>query len=966
VTAASALDADLSAVPTSTYRLQLHQGFRFADAEALVPYLAALGVGACYSSPHLMARPGSTHGYDICDHSRLNPEVGDEEEYAAFVAALRRHQLGHIVDFVPNHMGIDASANPWWRDVLENGPSSPFAAYFDIDWHPVKEELEQKLLLPILGDQYGRVLERGELQVHFSDGAFVLRYFEHDLPLNPRKTTQILEHGLDALRRDLGDEDAHLLELLSVITALRNLPAYTATSPGSIAERQREKEVTRDRLARLATAAPAIRAHVESAVGAVNGTPGDAASFDALHQVLDSQAYRLAYWRTASHEINYRRFFDINQLAGLRMEDECVFEDTHRLLLRLVADGLVDGIRLDHIDGLIDPEAYLAVLRQRAEAARGAGAGPFYLLVEKILSGEETLPESWPVAGTSGYDFLNDLNGLFIDRRQQRVLLRVYRRFTGRRESFADIGYAAKKLIMDLPMSSELNVLAHALNRLSERDRRTRDFTLNSLRDALQEVAACFPIYRTYVSSRGFTDAERAALDAAIDGARRRNATAEPSIFDFVRAVLLPEPEQSASAEDHAQRLHFAMRFQQYTGPLQAKGLEDTAFYRYNVLASLNEVGGDPARFGRTPAEFHAANAARRRNWPFAMLATSTHDTKRGEDGRARLDVLSEIPEEWGRHLSLWARLNASHRAVVGGEPAPARDDEYLFYQTLLAAWPQDTDEADAALVERVREYMVKAAREAKLRTSWISENRAYEAALVRFVDRVLAAPAGARFRAAFAPFRRRVARLGMLNSLSQLVLKIASPGVPDFYQGTELWDLSLVDPDNRRPVDFARRRSTLAVLEPLLTAGAPPAERSRGWRDLLERWPDGGIKLALTAAALRWRRRRADLFLRGDYLPLEAHGRRAENVVAFARLHGESAIVAIAPRLVTSLSADGAPPLGRDAWEDTAIALPGGVPSGPYRCVLSGQTVASALELGEILHSLPVALLETASDRLP
>jgi len=958
-------------VPVSTYRLQFHRGFTFAQARDLVPYLAALGITDCYSSPHLKANPGSTHGYDICDHNQLNPDVGTESEYAAFTSALAAHGMGQVVDFVPNHMGIDAGTNAWWRDVLENGPCSAFAAFFDVDWDPIKSELEEKVLLPVLGDQYGLVLERGELRVVYEDGSFVLRYFDRNLPINPRQFPRILEHDLELLQGDLGEEDPQVLELLSIATSLRNLPAYTETDAARVTERHREKEVARERLQRLIGSSPRVRRHVEEALAAFNGRVGERESFDRLHDLLEAQPYRLSYWRTASHEINYRRFFDINDLAGLRMEDPAVFEATHGLILRLVAEGRITGLRLDHIDGLFDPGRYLLELQEaihrQSEGGAGQPDGPgqrFYVVTEKILSRDESLPDHWPIAGTSGYDFLNELNGLFVDRRNQRALARVYRRFTGRRDAFADLVYECKKLIMDTPMASELNVLAEALNRLSECDRRTRDFTLNSLREALREVVACFPIYRTYVSAGGCTDDDRAAIDAAVRQARRRNPTLESSIFDFLSGLLLPAPGDGAGAGEDAQRLMFAMKLQQYTGPVQAKGVEDTAFYRYNLLASLNEVGGDPAHFGTAPAEFHAASRRRRESWPHAMLASATHDTKRGEDARARLNVLSEMPEEWGRYLSVWARINASNRSSVDGEPAPDRNDEYLFYQSLLGIWPHGADSGED-LLPRLREYMLKAAREAKVHTSWITQNEPYERALVRFVERTMTGPTARRFLSAFLPLQRRIAALGMINSLSQLVLKGVCPGVPDFYQGTELWDLSLVDPDNRRPVDYAHRRLLLHDLEPHLAEGAGEAERAPVVRALLESWPDGRIKLFLTAALLRLRRRLPDLFLEGAYDAAETHGERAENAIGVVRRHRGRLLIAVVPRLPSTLApAEEALPIGVPCWGDTSLTVPGPVPDRPLTNLFTGESVSQegdgrgGLRLADVLRTSPVAVL--------
>jgi len=961
-------------IPVSTYRVQFQPAFTFADAARVSGYLRRLGVGDLYGSPCLGARPGSPHGYDIADHSRLNADLGGEEAFAELSRALTEHGMGLMLDFVPNHMGVDdAAANRWWWDVLENGICSPFSRYFDIDWDPVKDELQGRVLLPFLGDQYGRVLERGELALTYADGALVLRYFERTLPINPRRMPLVLRHGLEALQKAADDDDLDLRELLSVMTALDNLPSKAESDPARIAERQREKEVARERLARLAERSARIRDHIESCVRAFNGTPGDPHSFDGLHRLLEGQAYRLAYWRTAFHEINYRRFFDVNGLASLRMEDAEVFAATHGLLLRLVAERMISGLRLDHIDGLYDPAAYLDQLQAAArdlgrpagaDAERAPGPGhPLYLVGEKILSPGERLPPQWALHGTTGYEFLNLLNGLFVDPARGRALHRIYTRFTRRPADFDEVTYQSKRTVMESTLASEINLLAHALNRVSECDRRWRDFTLNSLHDMLVEVVACFPVYRTYVRPAGHTEEDVRLLETAVTRARRRNPTMDDSIFEFFLDTMLDRDPADLDPVERRKRLEFAMKFQQYTGPVQAKGLEDTAFYRHFPLLSQNEVGGSPERIGHTAAEFHAANLERHRQWPYAMLCTATHDTKRGEDARARLDVLSEIPEEWNRVVTRWSRLAAANRTRVGDEWAPDRGDEYLFFQALLGAWPPGEPDL-VALAGRLRAYMAKAIREAKLHTSWINQNGAYEQAVSDYVEGALVGRRSAAFLEAFAPFARRVGALGAVNSLGQLALKIAAPGVPDFYQGTELWNLTLVDPDNRQPVDFERRTAMLAELEPLLEGRVPAGERGGRVRELLERWEDGRIKLLLTAAGLRLRRARPALFLDGDYRALAAEGALAAHVVAFARAHRGEVAVVVVPRLCVQLGG-GAPPLGLAAWGDTRLPLPPDLASAPLVDAVTGQIAQprdGALELGRVLADCPVALLATAA----
>ena len=967
--------------PVSTYRLQFHSGFTFEDARRVVPYLDRLGVTHCYSSPYLMAKPGSTHGYDICDHRQLNPEVGSREEYDRFVSDLHAHGLGQILDFVPNHMGIDPRTNPWWRDVLENGRSSPFARFFDIDWEPIKPELKGRVLLPFLADQYGLVLERGDLKLGFEDAALHLDYFEHHLPINPRQAVLVYEHELDGLRARLGEEHPDVREYLSIMTALRNLPSIHETDPSRIAERRREKEVARDRLGRLVAQSAEIREHIARAVAFFSGVPGQPETFDPLHHLLERQAYRLSDWRSASHEINYRRFFDINALAALRMEEAEVFHATHELIAELLANGALDGLRIDHPDGLYDPAEYF----QRLQELVPGRTEPLYVLAEKILSENETLPE-WPIAGTTGYAFANEATRLLADPSGDRPLRQFYARFTGRSAPFADVVYESKKLITRTSLASELNVLAHALNRISESNRRSRDFTLESLRGVLQEVVACFPVYRTYVNRDGWTATDRDRIEAAVLEARRRNPAIAGSQFDFFREVVLPRrdaPEANGQdrrdgyapggPEEFDQRVAFSMKLQQFTAPVQAKGVEDTAFYRYNLLVSLNEVGGEPSHLSSRPADMHAFNEARADRWPLEMLTTATHDTKLGEDVRARITVLSEIPNDWRRHVARWARINGGHRTAIRGGMAPDRNDEYRFYQVLVGAWPAALDssppaQAPEAFVSRLRAYMMKAIKEAKVHTSWINDNEAYDRGVDQFVQRVLAGPASRKFLASFVPFQARVARLAVANSLAQLVLKLASPGMPDFYQGTELWDLNLVDPDNRRPVDFDHRARLLDTLDPHLASAASPSHDGAPSSlevlpGLLDTWPDGRIKLWVTAAGLRLRRAHPEVFQRGRYLRVGASGARADQVFGFARSHDGAAVVALVPRFVSRLGEDWR--AWAASWGDTRVALPDEVSNFEWLNVLTGEPVAPtevegrrSLEVGTALKSCPVALL--------
>ncbi|MDX2269166.1 MAG: malto-oligosyltrehalose synthase [Bryobacter sp.] len=918
--------------PLSTYRLQLTPAFGFAEAESLVPYFAELGISHLYLSPIWRARPGSQHGYDICDAREINPELGGEDGFRRLSHACQAHGMGIVLDFVSNHMCADPGRNPTWRDTLRNGPSSLHADAFDIDWAPVKRELRNKVLLPILGRQYGEVLEAGELKVVYEGGEFCLRYWEHDLPLNPRQARLILRHRWEELQQLSALPAEDLQEYQSILFQLDHVPPYWEVAEDAREDRLRELSVAGQRLARLLKQSPHLAAHLERNLVDMNGRVGEPESFDLLHELLEQQAYRLSYWRTALHEINYRRFFDINELAGLRMENPRVFAEAHAKLFELLRSGLAQGVRLDHIDGLYDPTAYLTQLR--AELA--AEAPHAYIVVEKILSAREPLAAVWPIDGTTGYDFLNELNHLYVHAANFAVLRRVYQRFLGRAAHFEHIVYEGKQQIISTSLASELNVLAHELNRISEQDRHSRDFTLDSLQEALREVAACFPVYRTYIGSDGeISEADRAAVDEAIRHAIERNPALEASIFEFIRECLCPLPRITDRPSAYERRLRFALKFQQYTGPVQAKGIEDTAFYRYCPLVSLNEVGGEPVASARAVEAFHAANLRRLAHHPLSMLATSTHDTKRSEDARARLNVLSEMPGEWRTRLREWSRLTAPAKTGSGRRALPDRNDEYLFYQNLLAIWPEGETAASGELVERMKAYLSKAIKEAKVHTSWINPSNEYDRAVERFVERALRGKAAPRFLASFVPFAERVAAAGRQNSLSQLTLKLAAPGVPDIYQGTEFFDYSLVDPDNRRPVDFSMRKDW--------------CEGSRQTR-VAEGEP-GAQKALMLRTGLRMRQASPELFRVGDYVPLVAEGAGADHVVAFARLLAGEGLVAVGLRWFLTWQANEA--------GSTRLPLPPGLANRTARNLYTGEEIAcgEALELS-VLRGLAGGLL--------
>ena len=956
-------------VPRATYRLQLNRDFPFSEAAGLAGYLAALGISDLYLSPVLAARAGSVHGYDVVDHGAVSPELGGEEGLAALAAQAQAQGLSMIADIVPNHMCVAGGGNRWWWDVLENGPSSVHARHFDIDWNPPKEELKDRVLLPVLGEQFGRVLEAGHLRLHFEDGAFHASAYSNPLPLGPRSWRLILEPALKRLGRSEDEKRQDVLELESILMGLRYLPPRTETAEARVHERQREKEVLRRRLAALSASSEQVRRAIEETVEEINGRRDDPRSFDRLEEILRDQAYRLCYWRVATDEINYRRFFDINDLAAIRVEDQQVFESVHEWPLEMVRRGWVKGFRIDHPDGLFEPERYYNDLQRACREAAGSDRR-FYVVAEKILTGDEQLRPQWAIEGTTGYGFMNTLNGVFVDARRRRAFLRLYSRFSGWTQSFRDMAYEAKKLILQVSMSSELNVLARRLDRISEQHRFDRDFTLENQREALREFIACFPIYRTYIDAdceRPDEEDER-HIRLAVKEAKRRNPAMNEPVLDFIQSVFLLDHPDGLTPEQREERRQFVMRVQQFSGAVMAKGLEDTVFYRYFPLASLNEVGGHPEHFGTPVQEFHAKNIVRAEHWPNAMAATSTHDSKRSEDVRARTNVLSEMPGEWYQAIVSWAKLNAPLKPDVAGEAAPSANDEYLLYQTMAGFWPTGvpSPQEHAGLVLRVNQYMVKAMREAKVHSSWMSPNEEYENAVRRFIEGALRPSPDNAFLRSFGTFIQSLHRPGMLNSLAQVLMKAASPGVPDFYQGTELWDFSLVDPDNRRPVDYGVRRR---MLERML-AREREAGRETLLRELAENMEDGAVKMHATRVVLAERAARPDLFARGSYAPVRPVGAKAEHVIAFARRRKGQTAVAATGRLFAGLGAAERMPAGAEVWGETVLPLRKQDGAGAWREAISGRTIRAvdrggtpALKLDEVFRILPVALLIKEAD---
>ncbi len=1005
-------------IPRATYRLQLNSAFNFNDVWALIPYWHDLGISDLYVSPILQACAGSKHGYDICEYNKINSELGGQKDLADLCEELSKHEMGLILDVVPNHMGISDARNAWWMDVLENGPSSPYASYFDIDWTPVKSELKDKILLPILEDQYGKVLESGKLRLTFESGSFYILYYGSRLPVAPRTYSYILAYRLAALSEFLGSDNPYLQELQSILTALNYLPARTEQDPEKIAERNREKEIIKRRIAALYESSPEIREAIQSTVTEFNGVVGDPHSFDNLDALLAMQAYRPAFWKVAAEEINYRRFFDINELAAIRMESPEVFKAAHALVFDLLSSATVTGLRIDHADGLWNPEAYLRQIQfchlQRALKSRLpanaaalesetafsewfnaqfetgedlAANWPVYVVVEKILSEGEPLPQQWATYGTTGYDFLNVANGIFVDGARCDAFTKIYTEFIGKQISYDALVNSTKKMTMLVSLASEIYALSHQLDRISERNRWYRDFTLDTLTFAIREVIASLRIYRTYITGPGrVSKRDRDYIEAAVADAKKRNPRTAESLFDFVCDTLLLRNLDNFPEPEHAILINWVMKFQQITGPVMAKGSEDTAFYVFNRLASLNEVGGDPGRFGTSIAAFHRHNEDHSLRWPYSMLASTTHDTKRSEDVRARINVLSEIPEEWSEKLGRWREMNASKKALVDGEPAPDPNDECLFYQTLLGAWPSGaskqqsgvSEEERQQFCERIAAYMHKAIKEAKVHTSWVNPNRDYDEAVRSFVLKVFSEERRDAFLDNFLSFQKRVAHYGSFNALAQLLLKLTCPGIPDIYQGSELWDLRLVDPDNRAPVNYLVRASCLHDLKERIRE----LEKARGKEsklkdlvlELLQTSDDGRIKVYVIYRVLNFRSSHPELFTIGNYMALDAKGIKERNVCSFSRKLGSRSVIVAVPRLLVGLTGGiEREPLGKEIWKDTWLVLPNDLPDCRYRNLFTEEILPvqkreglTGLPLSAIFGCFPVALLDQLAGAHP
>jgi (1->4)-alpha-D-glucan 1-alpha-D-glucosylmutase len=922
-------------IPIATYRIQFTPQFGFDNARAIAAYLADLGISDLYASPIFKARSGSTHGYDIVDATQLNPELGTNESFDALVDEVQSLGMGWLQDIVPNHMAY-TSENLYLMDVLEHGPDSSYTDYFDLSWNAPFGDRQERILAPLLGDFYGASLENGHIQLQYEENGLTVNYYSLKLPLRLESYTKFITHNLGKLTRTLGRNHPDFIKLLGILYILKNVPS-------EVAGKQRQDQIAfiKGLVWELYTTNDAIHEFIDENLQTFNGEVGNSESFNLLDDLLNDQFYRLAFWKVGAEEMNYRRFFTVNELISVKVEELRVFNNTHSLIQKLVEEGKFTGLRIDHIDGLYNPIQYLERLQEKM--------GDVYITVEKILELTEDLPENWKIEGTSGYDFLNYINGVFCQVANESSFDKIYQNFISSRVNYASVVKDKKHLILEKNLAGDIDNLALLLKNVSSKYRYGNDFTLNGLKRAIAEVLTLFPIYRTYITPDGIGDSDRATIQEVIRQAKEQTPLLQNELT-FIEKLMLLEFDNSLTQTEREQWIYFVLRMQQYSGPLMAKGVEDTTLYVYNRLLSLNEVGGNPSHFGIDVNKFHTFNKQHQATWPHTMNTTATHDTKRGEDVRARLNVLSEIPDEWEEQVNTWSAINRGHRSDRHGFAIPDRNDEYFLYQTLVGAFPFAEHE-QASFVERVKDYIIKAIREAKVHTAWLRPDSEYEEACTSFIEKILDPSISGEFLEVFHPFQGRIADYGIFNSLSQTLLKITAPGVPDFYQGTELWELSLVDPDNRRPVDFEQRRTYLSTIRE-----QAKTDILRLIQELLNQKTDGRIKLFLTAQLLQARTNYVSLFQDGDYLPLEIQGTYANHIIAFARREGNQTAIAIAPRFLTSLIQPRDNPLGESVWQDTHLQLP----PGTWTNVLTQQPLqtTNTLSIGSALLHFPVALL--------
>ena len=925
-------------IPVSTYRIQFNPAFDFRSAGKIIAYLSDLGISDLYASPIFKVRKGSMHGYDVVDPNQLNPELGEERDFERLIKEIREHDMSWLQDIVPNHMAFD-SQNRILMDVLENMENSEYFHFFDIDWDHFYDSLKGRLLAPFLGKFYAESLEGGEIQLRYDEEGLTVNYYSLRLPLTLRSYVRVFKHRIETLEKQIGGNHTDYVKFLGGLHLLQTLASFEEIHPEYDQIRH-----AKSMLWELYSRNQDIKGFMDANIRLFNGNKNEADSFKDLDDLLSEQPFRLSFWKVAAEEINYRRFFSINDLISLRVEDLTVFEYTHGLIFELIKEEKCNGLRIDHIDGLWDPTTYLERIRENA--------GRIYVIVEKILDFNEKLPSFWPVQGTTGYDFMNYVNGIFCRKENAKAFAKIYYMFTGLHTDFEELVSQKKRLIIGKHMAGNIDNLAHLMKKIAGKDRYGKDITLYGLKRALVEVMSYFPVYRSYINDHMFGDSDKSHISQAIQKASQKN----PDLFyemNFIEKFFSPDFSEHFTEEENQQLLNFIMQFQQFTGPLMAKGFEDTVLYIYNKLISLNEVGGDPQRFGVTDKEFHLFSEHRAAHLPHSLNATSTHDSKRGEDIRARINVLSEIPQEWQSHLKHWNRINRRKRKRGNGAYMPDENDEYLIYQTLIGVFPfLETEQG--SLTDRMKGYIIKAVREAKRHTAWIKPDTEYEDACTGFVEKILSPSEENLFLKEFLPFQNRIAFYGIFNSLSQVLIKITSPGVPDFYQGTELWDLNLVDPDNRRPVDFAKRKAFLKDIKAKEGDGIVKL-----MEELLEGKEDGRIKLFLVYRGLKARQKNQELFQNGAYIPIRVEGEWKDCVIAYARNHQEHWAITVAPRFLTALIREGEHPIGEPVWSDTRLILPEGCPSS-WVNQITDQKINSqgTIAVGEVLTHFPVSLI--------
>jgi (1->4)-alpha-D-glucan 1-alpha-D-glucosylmutase len=931
-------------IPVATYRLQFNPDFGFTQARALVDYLDQLGISDIYASPIFKARSGSQHGYDVVDQNQINPELGGREEFEVLIEELQERGMGWLQDIVPNHMAYDGE-NRYLMDVLEHGTESEYIDYFDIEWEHSYEDIQGKVLAPMLGDFYDRCLERGEIQLSYAEDGLKVNYYALQFPVRIESYADFLAHEISWLRRQMGRQHPDYIKLIGILNTIKNtFPTLKGYERG--VQAKFEKQL----LWELYESNSEIKVFIDQNVEAFNGQPGKPTSFNLLDRLLLEQYYRLSFWKVGAEELNYRRFFTVNELICIKVDNPKVFDKTHTLVEELVNAKKINGLRIDHIDGLYDPLVYLQRLHEKTKGS--------YTVIEKILELNERLPKHWPIQGTSGYEFLNYANGVFYQQQNQRHFTRFYKQFSGLRDGYEKLFWEKKQLIAETNLVGDIDNLARFLKKVASQYRYGRDLTANGLKTAIQEVLVSFPVYCTYINQRGSSPGDLTYIRMAIAQARKHI----PQLLNELKLIekfLLLEYEVPLPAEERSQWLHFVMRLQQFTGPLMAKGIEDTLFYVYNRFIGLNDVGGAPNHFGVSLKEFHDYNRYQQEHWPHTLNATSTHDTKRSEDVRSRLSVISELPEEWESEVKAWSALNASKKQVINEQAIPEANDEYFLYQTLVGAYPFDSAELPE-FRERMKAYVVKAVREAKVHTAWLRPDEEYENGYVHFVETLLTPGKDNIFLDKLQHFQKRIAEYGIYNSLSQLLIKLTAPGVPDFYQGTELWDLSLVDPDNRRPVDYQKR---LSALQDIQTRWQK--QPSTLIKDLLKNRTDGRIKLFLMLRGLAARNYFRNVFRSGAYHPLTATGEQAEHVVAFIRHKGEHTVVTVVPRFLTDLIEPNTLPLKKAVWGESAIEIPG-AGQAKWKNWITNEPIKLSDQplVGDLLSQFPVALLVSENHR--